>query len=77
MANPQDPDLVPTQFKNRVVLRNIDHSNNAAMNWCRENVVSRHQYEIISFLLKPTNNSTTIYSFAKKEDAMAFKLIFV
>ena len=72
----QDPAMVPTQFLNRVVLRRIDHDGGEAFAWCMENVASRYQYHVAPEFFDLDGYATSIYSFAKKEDAIAFKLIF-
>jgi len=71
---PQDPNWLPTQFRNRVAIRNIDHDSEAAMAWCRENIDSMFQFDITRITTDLSGYSVTLYSFAKPEDAMAFKL---
>ena len=70
----QDPKNVATQFRNRVIVRKIDGDTIKTMEWCKENIANRYQYDRTVFR-DLDGEYVTLYSFAKKEDAMAFKLM--
>ena len=71
-----DPATIPTQFINRVVLRYIDHNFEEALDWCRNNIASDYQFHVSVSFTDQSRRRASIYSFAKIEDAMAFKLMF-
>ena len=68
---------VATQFRNRIVIdpeqTNIAH----LVHWCFENNISQNHYDIANFYCEPDGQYMRVFSFAKKEDAMAFKLTFL
>ena len=71
----RDPATIPTQFINRIVLRHIDHNGEEALDWCRNNIASDYQFHVSVSFIDQSGRRASIYSFAKKEDAMAFKLM--
>ena len=68
---------IASQFSNRVVLDPRKVNIVDAKAWCLGNVSSRYQYDLVAFYSKPEERYMRLFSFAKKEDAMAFKLTFV
>ena len=73
VMNDYDPRDVATQFPNRVL---IDAERDEIFRWCAENIESQYHYDVIDFFSKPHIRYMRMCSFAKKEDAMAFKLTF-
>ena len=71
--NDYDPRNVATQFSNRVL---VEADLEEVFQWCVENIESRYHYDVIDFFSKPHIRYMRMVSFAKKEDAMAFKLTF-
>lgn len=69
------PSMVATQFKNRVLLLDNQTSGGffRALEWCQQNIANRYHYDM-EFFVTPDDEGATMFSFAKKEDAVAFKL---
>ena len=74
----KDPKNVATKFTHRVVIYNlIPYLRRDTVDWCIEHVNSRHHWEHICFPNYIDGKEIGLFSFAKPEDAMAFKLTFV
>ena len=71
------PEDMAGQFSNRVILAFAEATRDQIREWCRENVASQYQFDIIEFYSVDDHKNMRLITFAKKEDAMAFKLTFV
>ena len=72
-----EPSEVATQFSNRIIIDSNEINIAVLVNWCLENGISQYHYDIVNFYCNPNGKYMRMFSFAKKEDAMAFKLSFV
>ena len=70
----KDPKDIITQFSNRVLVGTRDPSISQVIFWCVENIPNRYHYDYVYFYSNPDGEYMAMFSFAKKEDAMAFKL---
>lgn len=67
-----DPKIVPTKFRNRVSLVIKGHAPAAILPWCHK--YFGYYFYDHTFFTNLNGERSSMYSFAKPEDAVAFKL---
>jgi len=70
----QDPKDVATKFINRILIESNKIETTEYLTWCEENSIWHYHRDYIGFNSNPYGKYMRIFSFSKKEDAMAFKL---